>query len=620
MNFLKIVAPIMLLFSLFGLCSAEASTQSRPNILWLVAEDPSAHWFGPYDSPQATTPNIDQLANRGVVYEHAFTTSPVCAPARFAIITGMYANAMGTENMRSHYPVPDFVRFFPEYLRQAGYYTVNNHKKDYNTVDQPQAWNESSSTATYQDRKPGQPFFYMKNIFLTHESYIQHPEKWSPLIHNPEKVTVPPYLPSTSPVKRSIAHYEDQITKEDAVVGKILDGLKQSGLAKNTIVFFFSDHGGVLPRSKRFMYNNGLHIPMIVYFPSKYADLAPKHKHPERLVSSVDLGPTVLSLAGIKPPASMQGKAFLGKYAAPPRNYVHMFRKRMDERYDLIRDVRDKQFLYIHNYMPRRIYGQHISYLWRAPAMQSWFEQYLKGNLDQIQQRFWQTKPTEELYQVAKDPYNIHNLASDPAFQDVLHRMRRANRKWMLSLPDLGFIPESRFDAIRGGKPLYTAVRKKHIPVDKIIETAEMASRARQGDLRTLATRLNDPNVSVQYWAAKGLAIAGKRAEKYRKQLLRHAKNSSPEVRMEVAAALYHLGDHGKAFRTIRSILGNPGVYVNLEALNVLQAMNPMNLHLPPKLREKVQKLKKQSVGGHDDEGKSLVHLATESLLKEPLK
>jgi hypothetical protein len=285
----------------------------------------------------------------------------------------------------------------------------------------------------------------------------------------------------------------------------------------------------------------------------------------------------------------------------------------MDERYDLTRDARDQQFLYIHHYMPQRIYGQHIWYLWKAPAMQSWQEQYRKGNLDATQLKFWKSKPTEELYQVAKDPYNIYNLADDPAFQDVLQRMRRANREWMLSLPDLGFIPESRIDDIRGGQSLYTAVRAKHLPMDRMIETGKQASWARQSDLAPLAARLDDANVSVRYWAAMGLAIAGKRAGKYEKPLLQHTEDSSPEVRMEVAAALYRLGDRNKALATIRPILNAPGLYLKLEALNVLQALKPKEL--PSGLKGKVQQLEQAFNVG--TEPKSYIYRAASSLLKK---
>lgn len=547
----------------------------RPNILWIVSEDNSP-LLGAYGDSLATTPNLDRLAGQGIVYTNAYATTPVCAPSRFTLITGTYANMMGTENMRSRFPLPEFVRFFPEYLRQAGYHTTNNAKKDYNTVDQPEAWDESSNSATYIDRPSGRPFFHVRNMAITHESRLHDPI--DTLIHDPNQISIPPYHPDTPRIRRDWAHYYDQITRMDARVGEILDELKQSGEADNTIVFYYSDHGGVLPRSKRFMFESGLRVPLIVYFPPKYAHLAPDQKRVDRLVSFVDFAPTVLSLAGVEPPGYMHGKPFLGAYAASPREYVHAYRGRMDERYDLVRAVRDKEYLYVHNYMPQRIYGQHLNYLWQAPSMQSWHEEYEKGNLTAVQRRFFEPKPVEELYKVSEDPYNINNLASDPDYQHVLLRMRQANTDWMLESQDLGFIPESRIDSLRQGRSLYEAVREKGIPVRHIIETAELASWGREENLDELARRLNHEDSSVRFWAAAGLAATEEKSRPYEKLLLKNVDNSSPAVRLAVAEALYHIGSSEEALRIIMKSLNHPDELVKLRALNLLQVLNKESL------------------------------------------
>jgi arylsulfatase A-like enzyme len=268
----------------------------RPNILWITSED-NGPFLGAYGDSRADTPNLDRLAERGTVYENAFATTPVCAPSRFTLITGLYANAAGTEHMRSSYPIPETIRFFPEYLREVGYHTTNNRKKDYNTVDRPQAWVESSETASYRTRNPGQPFFHVRNFTVTHESSLHDPI--DTLTHDPEAMRIPPYHPPTEAIKTDWAHYYDQVTKLDAMVGEVLDDLEAAGEAENTVVFYFSDHGGVLGRSKRFMFESGLHVPLIVYVPPKYRDLAPDVARTDRLVSFVDFPKTVLSLAGI---------------------------------------------------------------------------------------------------------------------------------------------------------------------------------------------------------------------------------------------------------------------------------------------------------------------------------
>lgn len=568
-------------------CSGESEQPpERPNILWITSEDNSP-FLGAYGDSLADTPNLDRLAERGTVYENAFATTPVCAPSRFTLITGLYANVMGTENMRSTFPIPDQIKFFPKYLREVGYHTTNNVKKDYNTVDQPEAWVESSDSATYKTREPGQPFFHVRNFTTTHESRLHDPI--DTLIHDPEKMEIPPYHPETEAIKTDWAHYYDQVTKMDAQVGQVLDELEASGQADNTIVFYYSDHGGVLPRSKRFMFESGLRIPLIVYFPPKYQHLAPDQKRTDRLVSFVDFPKTVLSLAGIKPPEYMHGNAFLGEYQEAPREYVHNYRGRMDERFDLVRTVRDKQYLYVRNYMPHRIYGQHLAYLWRAPSMQSWYQQYQQGNLNDTQRRFFQTKPAEELYKVADDPHNVHNLAGDPQYQDVLQRMREANSDWIHQHKDLGFIPEETIDSLRDGQPLYDAVRDQSMPVDEIIETAELATRNAGDHLQQLAERLNHENGAVRFWSATGFSVADRHPEQMEQVLLDHTGDPSPAVRIAVAEALYRYGNHGEALDLLQASLSEEHPFTRLRALNTIEALNISDL--PTGLAERVQEL-----------------------------
>ncbi|MDZ7691103.1 MAG: sulfatase [Balneolaceae bacterium] len=471
-GFITLSAAVLLLLTACEENGTETQELDKPNILWITSEDNSPY-LGAYGDSLAVTPNLDKLADQGIVYENAFATTPVCAPSRFTLITGLYANVMGTENMRSTFPIPEKIQFFPEFLREAGYHTTNNVKKDYNTVDQPEAWVESSDSATYKTREPGQPFFHVRNFTTTHESRLHDPI--DTLMHDPQEMSLPPYHPETSEIRTDWAHYYDQMTKMDVQVGEISDELEASGEAENTIIFYYSDHGGVLPRSKRFMFESGLHVPLIVYFPPKYQHLAPENtERNDRLVSFVDFAPTVLSLAGIEPPEYMHGKPFLGEYADQPREYVHNYRGRMDERFDLVRSVRDKEFLYVRNYMPHRIYGQHLTYLWRAPSMASWHNEFLNSNLNETQRRFFETKPAEELYRIDQDPHNVRNLAGNPEYEDVLSRMRQEHEQWIQEQNDLGFIPEETIDSLRGDQSLYGAVREQQIPLDDIRETAVM--------------------------------------------------------------------------------------------------------------------------------------------------
>ncbi|MDR8393275.1 sulfatase-like hydrolase/transferase [Aliifodinibius sp. S!AR15-10] len=591
---MKMRIGIILLITVVMLgCGQQEETSEPPNILWITSEDNSPY-LGAYGDTLADTPNLDRLAEQGTVYENAFATTPVCAPSRFTLITGLYANVMGTENMRSTFPIPEQIQFFPKYLREVGYHTTNNVKKDYNTVDQPEAWVESSDSATYKTRDPGQPFFHVRNFTTTHESRLHDPI--DTLIHDPDQMPIPPYHPDTEAIKTDWAHYYDQITKMDAQVGEVLDELEASGEAENTIVFYYSDHGGVLPRSKRFMFESGLRVPLIVYFPPKYQHLAPDQDRTDRLVSFVDFPKTVLSLAGIEPPEYMHGQAFLGEYEDEPREYVQTYRGRMDERFDLVRAIRDKEFLYVRNFMPHRIYGQHLAYLWRAPSMQSWHEQYLQGNLNETQRRFFDTKPAEELYNVDSDPHSVNNLAGDPEYQEILERMRKATSDWMHQSTDLGFIPEETIDSLRGDQPLYNVVREQSLPIGEIIETAQLATRNASANLDTLAGRLDHEDGAVRFWAATGFSVADEKPAEMGEKLLNYTDDSSPAVRIAVAEALYRYGNESEALQILEQSLDLEHPFAKLRSLNTIKALDIDNL--PTHISEKIKTMQET----HDDQ------------------
>lgn len=558
-------------FTLLGCADQEPETEELPNILWITSEDNSP-FMGAYGDDYADTPSLDRLADAGIVYENAYATTPVCAPSRFTLITGTYANRMGTENMRSTVPIPEHIRFYSSYLKEIGYYTTNNVKKDYNTIDQPDVWDESSAEAHYRNREAGQPFFHIRNLTTTHESRLHDPI--DTLIHDPAEAPVPPYHPDTETVRRDWAHYYDQMTLMDEEVGEILNELEESGEAENTIIFYYGDHGGALPGAKRFMNQRGLRVPLIIYFPPKFDHLKPDEDRTERLVSFVDFPATLLSLAGIEPPDFMDGKPFLGSYEAEPRDYVHMYRGRMDERYDLTRAVRDQELLYVRNYMPQRIYGQFLWYLWRAPTMQAWEEEYLAGNLNAIQRQFFEPKPAEELYLISEDPWTVNNLADNPAYTSDLKRLRKANSDWVREIRDLGFIPEGITGEIRAERPLYDAVREKNIPVNEIIETAEMASLQPENHLDELAVRLDHSDPSVRFWAAMGFAISGDAASEYTADLLGKRDDPSGVVQVAVAEALLVAGEQSEALALIEQTLDHPDGHVKLRALNLVETMD----------------------------------------------
>lgn len=548
----------------------------RPNILWIVSEDNSP-FLGCYGDTFATTPRLDKLASEGVRYKRVFSTAPVCAPSRSTLITGVFPVSMGTEHMRSQYPIPDMIRLFPEYLREAGYYTTNNAKTDYNLSPlegrMDAAWNESSNKATYKNRKPGQPFFAVFNTAISHESSIH--KRLDTLMHDPEKAPIPPYHPHTPEMKRDWAQYYDRITQMDTWVGGILDELEREGLAENTIVFYYSDHGGVLGRSKRFLYESGLRVPLIIRVPKKYAHLAPGSPGTwqERIVSFVDFAPTLLNLAGVQIPEYMQGHPFLGKQSDEQPEYAFSFRGRMDERFDLSRSVRDAKYRYTCNFMPHKIYGQYIEYLWRAPSMPSWEKAYREGTLDAAQAAFWEPKPFEELYDTDADPDNVRNLAADPNYQQVLERMRGALTNWMIASKDVGFIPEPMMADISDTVPLYDFARSNRYPLDRVWETATMAASKDTRSLASLTERLQHSNPVVRYWAATGCRILEGAAALARSRLLHVLADPEVSVRIAAAEALYYLDERDRAIDVLTQAVSDDNRMARVQALNVLQTL-----------------------------------------------
>ena len=571
--------------------------QEAPNILWIVSEDnsPFLRCFG--DS-FATTPHLDQLAQSGIRYTNAFATAPVCAPSRFTLITGTYPPSMGTEHMRSSYPIPDFIKFFPRYLREAGYYTTNNSKKDYNTTDQPEAWDESSTKATYKNRKPGQPFFAVFNLNVSHESSIHTPLPSDLLRHDPEKVPLPPYHPATPEMKHDWAQYYDKVEEMDRQAGKLLSELEKEGLAETTIVFYYSDNGGILGRSKRFLYESGLHVPLIIRFPKKFSNLAPLPPGAvtDRIVTFIDFAPTVLSLAGIPIPDFMQGEAFLGTKRGSERAYAYGFRGRMDERTDFSRTVRDKKYRYIRNYLPHLIYGQHLEYLWKAPSIPSWEAEYKAGRLNELQRKFWEEKPVEELYDIGKDPHNVHNLAEKPHYRKVLERLRKANREQLLASRDVGFIPEALLSKIASTTPLYVYARSGSYDLRRVIETAEIASSRDPSQVSELTKRLRDKDPVVRYWAVTGTFLLGKKAASAKKQLIGLLDDPEISVRIAAAQSLLNLHETQLPLLTLSEALKSDNQMARVQALGVLETLGEG----AKPVYNQIKALMKENPGGTD--------------------
>ena len=553
--------------------------QQRPNILWITCEDTGPH-LGAYGDTYATTPNLDRLALRALRYTHAWSNAPVCAPARTTIISGLYPTSTGSEHMRSMTRLPRTFRMFPCYLRDAGYYTSNNVKEDYNLEHTGRVWDDSSAKAHWRNRKEGQPFFSVFNLTITHESQIR--TRPHTFVHDPAKAPLPPYHPDTPEVRQDWAQYYDNITTMDAQAQRILDELAQDGLVENTIVFFYGDHGSGMPRSKRSPCNSGLQVPLLVHIPERYRSLAPADYKPggtsDRLVGFIDLAPTVLSLAGVRPPRYYQGHAFMGSHQAPEQPYLYGFRGRMDERQDLIRSVRDKRYVYVRNYMPHRISGAHIAYMFQTPTTRVWKEMYDAGKLRAPQTHFWERKPAEELYDLSSDPYEVQNLADKSEQKQVLQRLRESHRQFELSTRDVHLLPEHEIHLrAKSSTPYEVGHDPKRYPLPRVLEIAQAASDGGP-DVTILLKALNDPDAAVRYWAATGFTIRGAEAVGANAAALRSKlTDKAPTVRAAAAEALAQFTsgrDREAAFDVLLQLANveNHGYYVAVAALNAIDA------------------------------------------------
>ena len=583
-------------------CSGQKQPE-LPNILWITSEDNSP-FLGCYGDEFAVTPNLDKLASEGFRYTHAYANAPVCAPARNTIITGVYANSGGNQGMRSEYPHSPDIKFYPEYLRAKGYYCANNSKEDYNAQYPKQGiWDESSDTAHYKHRKPGQPFFQIFNLFVSHESSIHQSVPVEDLMHDPNKVKLPPYHPDTPELRHDWAQYYDKITVLDSLVGNILQELEENGLADNTIVFYYADHGGVLARSKRYVYESGTHVPFIIHIPKKYRHLFPARKPGspvDRLISFVDLAPTLLSIAEIPVPGYMQGHAFLGKQKTADPQYAFMFRDRMDERFDMSRAVRDNKFRYIHNYMPYRIYGQHLDYLWRAPSIRSWEKAYNEGRCNEAQSVFWSKKPVEELYDTENDPWEIHNLVGDPAYNDVLERMRKANQDWVTEIFDTGIIPEGERVILTGNTPVYDYFRSGKVNVHALTKARELASYGQTENIEQLEGYLKNNDSGLRYWGATGLLILGDKAKGSIPLLEKALQDTSPDVVAVAGEALFNLGKKKEAREAMLNVLNSPSMMARCRVLNAIDCINDESPETKEQVISFIRRLKPEDRNNYD--------------------
>lgn len=566
----------LLLFALATFVSAA----DRPNILWLTWEDSSPH-LGCYGDPIAVTPNFDALAKKGMRYKCAWSNAPVCAPARTCIISGRWAPANGAEHMRSEVPMPAGQKMFPQFLREAGYYCTNNAKEDYNLTKPDGVWDESSKNAHWKNRKDGQPFFAVFNHEKSHESQIR--AKPHTLVHDPAQVKVPRYMPDTPEVRHDWAQHFDNVTTVDQQIAAKIKEVQDAGLGDDTIIFTFADHGTGMPRSKRWPYDSGLRVPFIVYFPEKWKHLAPKEYDvggaSERLISFIDLAPTMLSIAGIEAPDYFHGRAFAGSLQKDARKYAFGFRGRMDERIDMARSVTDGRYVYIRHFMPHLPEGQHVNYMFEQASTRVWYDLWTKNNLkNEYQEMFWRPKETEELYDLQKDPWETDNLVTDQSTSAVRRFMQVAMAQWMIETRDLGLVPEAERLAVSAGRsPADAFADEQVLPYRQTLKAALEATDRSFVEGDTSEPLLTNENPEIRYWGVTGLLMRGERCvPQALPKLAPLLDDKSPSVRVAAAEALAKFGSQDQQAKAWDVLLksATPATGSAIEATEALNALD----------------------------------------------
>ena len=547
--------------------------QDKPNILWLTSEDNNINWVGCYGNSFAETPNIDHLAEEGFRYTHCYANAPVCAPSRSTWITGIHAISMGTHPMRSRNNIPhDRISYYPDLLKENGYYVANCAKTDYNIGgrEDHECWdNKCASTPSWKTLKQNQPFLQIINFGQSHESRAHG--SLDNIEHDPSRTQLAAYHPDLTDVRKNYAKYYDAVRNMDGKIGEALQKLEEMGLAENTIVIYNSDHGGVMPRSKRFLFASGIHSPFIIRIPEKYKHLWPA-KEPgmtvDRLVSFIDMPKTWLSICQAEISDYYQGKIFLGHQSEKEPNYHFAFRGRMDERFDNARAVYSKDYLYIRNYMPYAPWMQHLEYLWKAKATSAWAEHVKDGKATDTQAKYFKPKPySEEFYDLKNDPDNVNNLIADTRYKKQIGQMRKALRSWQIEIHDSGLLPESEITKYEAHHniTIYDLVRSPELyNLPALIDAADLALEQQATNKNKLRKLLLSDDAGLRYWAMVGCFLIND--EEGAKMAI---NDNSDEVKAMAAWTLIKNDEREKGINCLHKMIEDDS-YAMLKILNIV--------------------------------------------------
>lgn len=498
------------------------SIPEQPNFVWIISEDNSKHYLKLFDPNGISTPNIEEMAAHGITFTRAFSNAPVCSAARSTLISSCYGPRTGTQYHRKSQkvPLPEGVDMFPTYLRNAGYYTTNRSKEDYNYHKNEGVWDESSRKAHWSNRSPDQPFFHKESHPVSHEGRLHFDkallESYVPVI-SPETVHVFPNHPNTELFRFTGAYYRDKMLVVDTIVGNVINQLEEEDLLESTFIFYFGDHGGVLPGSKGYAYESGLHVPLVVRIPRNFRHLVGFRagSDTDGFVSFIDFGPTLLELAGVEIPENVDGNPFLGKEISSRQienqKVTYGYADRFDEKYDLVRTARKGRFKYMRNYQPFNVDGLQNNYRYKCLAFQEWRELFHQGKLNEIQRHFFEPREAEELYDLEVDPYETKNLAGDPDYAESLIEMRTLLVDWVKSMPDLSFYPEHLLRKEAFENPVEFGQR--HLQdIAELIDIADLSLKPWEEAREAIENALSDRDPVKIYWGLIACSSFGKQA------------------------------------------------------------------------------------------------------------
>ena len=556
----NVILKLLLAFSLFSCDNLfnQSKELPPPNIVWISTED-IGPGIGAYGDEYAFTPNLDQLAREGAIYQNAFASAPICSPARSCLITGMYATSLGTQHLRSEIIIPEKIKTIPEYLRTSGYFCTNNSKTDYN-FDPTGRWDENSDEAHWRNRPEGKPFFSVFNYGTTHEGPTNSTDtlifETLENLHNPEEANIPPILPDTEKFRKIWARQHDLISVMDQQAGDIINQLKEDGEYENTIIFFFGDHGYGLPGYKRWLTDAGLRIPLIIRVPDKYQEYFNfENGENDDLVSFVDFAPTVLSMAGVPVPEHMEGQVVIGAKKPEKRKYVYGARSRADDVYDMARSISNGRYIYIRHFMPQLPYVQKaLIFGDKKTSYEELNQLHENGNLEHPAAGWYTSKPVEELYDLKNDPYELRNLAGDPSVAEIKLTLEQELKEWIVKHHDTGLMHEADMMILSKETTPYEYAHSNVYDPAAILDAAlEVGNPEPQADV--LEKNLKSNIGAVRFWTVMAIQENEKLADRFQLSLEKALADPSPSVALAAAETLCNMNQTTKVYPVIEKYL-----------------------------------------------------------------